>query len=271
MPPARAKGKPADSCPPPRRAATVEGVIVTCPECGARYRLADDAIPPEGRAMRCAGCSHRWYQAAADAAPVEPELPPALAHEFREHIAAGAVVPQPAPKPEPTPEQLAWHADDGEDDAPALKRHAVLKTVVAAVVGLAVAAGAAVVWLPNIDASRLELLPLDLSQVPWLQRLVDPPAEPASPLRIGFSVDPQSLADGRPLFAISGRIVNPTTETLKVPAIEGHLVDASNTITYRWRIAAPVGTLRPRRAVAFDSSAIGQPYGGERVTLRFAD
>ncbi|MGI4881366.1 MAG: zinc-ribbon domain-containing protein [Janthinobacterium lividum] len=35
-------------------------MIATCPACGKRYRLADDAVPPEGRVVRCAACSHGW-------------------------------------------------------------------------------------------------------------------------------------------------------------------------------------------------------------------
>lgn len=35
---------------------------IACPTCHARYRVADEAIPPEGREISCAQCGGRWQQ-----------------------------------------------------------------------------------------------------------------------------------------------------------------------------------------------------------------
>ena len=43
-------------------------MILTCPNCGTQYVVKDDAIPPEGRQVRCAACKHSWLQDAAVAA-----------------------------------------------------------------------------------------------------------------------------------------------------------------------------------------------------------
>ena len=45
-------------------------MILDCPACAARYRLPDDAIPAEGKSVRCAKCLHRWWQLAT-AIPAE--------------------------------------------------------------------------------------------------------------------------------------------------------------------------------------------------------
>ena len=37
-------------------------MILTCPDCGTQYVVKDDAIPPEGRQVRCAACKHSWHQ-----------------------------------------------------------------------------------------------------------------------------------------------------------------------------------------------------------------
>jgi len=60
-------------------------MILTCPNCGTQYVVKDDAIPPQGRQVRCASCKHSWHQdpeegavAAAEpepAAEAEPEAP----------------------------------------------------------------------------------------------------------------------------------------------------------------------------------------------------
>lgn len=38
---------------------------LTCPECGAEYRVDDSAIPAEGRDVECSSCGHGWRQPGA--------------------------------------------------------------------------------------------------------------------------------------------------------------------------------------------------------------
>jgi predicted Zn finger-like uncharacterized protein len=37
-------------------------VIIVCEKCGTTYEVADNAIPENGRMLRCANCSHQWLQ-----------------------------------------------------------------------------------------------------------------------------------------------------------------------------------------------------------------
>lgn len=55
-------------------------MIITCPACGARFRLSDGALGATGRKLRCGSCRHVWFQSvgpageeAEAAAPVTPE------------------------------------------------------------------------------------------------------------------------------------------------------------------------------------------------------
>jgi predicted Zn finger-like uncharacterized protein len=37
-------------------------MLLICPECSAKYNVADGAIPAAGRTVRCAACHHSWLQ-----------------------------------------------------------------------------------------------------------------------------------------------------------------------------------------------------------------
>lgn len=89
---------------------------LTCPNCSARYEVADSMIPPEGRDVQCSNCATTWFQPGrrSDAdlgrssAPAATEARPA------------AAVPPPA---DPQDAAQSLHGEgsssDGAGDAPA--------------------------------------------------------------------------------------------------------------------------------------------------------
>ena len=104
-----------------------------CPNCGAQYEVADDAIPPSGRDVQCSNCGHAWFQhqslaeideaevveafAQTEPAPAQPEQAPVsdpvLPHTPEpaapepEHVAAAVVETPPEPIAEPVVEPVA--------------------------------------------------------------------------------------------------------------------------------------------------------------------
>lgn len=253
-------------------------MIATCPACGKRYRVADDAVPAEGRAVRCAACSHGWI--ALPDRPAEP-LP----------------IPEPAVEaaPEPEPTMIA----------PTPRRRWVLPTALVGVLAAGAAAvvalapqilpfdvsrlGLPAVTLPAIDLPRLDLPtfaaadlphvtisfpPLDLTRIPYvgdaLDRLIFPPPAPISPLRIDVTAERRQLVNGTTLLVVSGEVANPTAASHIVPPIEATLADPSGRVALRWRIAAPVSRLAAGATAPFESVAANYPGGAPKLRLMFA-
>ena len=108
-------------------------MILTCPDCGTQYVVKDDAIPPEGRQVRCAACKHSWHQdpevsetsgiapvgeigpAADDQAPPADESGSPPADE--ENLAEATLID---PRSGPEAEQRAYEEAviEGDADAP---------------------------------------------------------------------------------------------------------------------------------------------------------
>lgn len=49
-----------------------------CPNCGARYDVADDVIPTGGRDVQCSSCTKTWFQMDVQATPEEEQSKPLL-------------------------------------------------------------------------------------------------------------------------------------------------------------------------------------------------
>ncbi len=73
---------------------------LTCPNCAARYEIAEDALPDTGRDVQCSDCGHTWFaRRPGSFAPLPP-----------------TTRPRPAPKMDPKP----YPADDRAPQTPKL-------------------------------------------------------------------------------------------------------------------------------------------------------
>jgi len=95
-------------------------MILTCPACDTKYVVKDDAIPPQGRQVRCASCKHSWHQ--------DPELTLAVPATEADIDFGGPPPPIPAAAEEPlfdTPPDLQDEGEiagepqpEGQEDSP---------------------------------------------------------------------------------------------------------------------------------------------------------
>ena len=225
-------------------------MILECPECRTRYLVPDSAIGPDGRTVRCANCKHSWFQAA-----------PMLDLVAR----AEAQAPPPPAQPERyVPPPTDGRADSEDYDAFAHRppfrprRNPAKRWTIAAIaagVAMVAVAGAIVSFGPGGIGS---VIGLSLAQDATPLTLIDNP------------IERRSLDNGSEMFAISGKVVNPTNERQRVPDIRAELKDAQDRIVYSWTIRPEATTLAPKSSIEFNSAKLDVPVNSKHLVLSFA-
>ncbi|MGJ3649505.1 MJ0042-type zinc finger domain-containing protein [Sphingomonas sp. GlSt437] len=224
-------------------------MILECSECGTRYLVPDSAIGADGRVVRCANCKHSWFQAAPAAlelsdraegtraaAPRPPRAAPAVAESESDRFDAFAHQPPFRPRRNP----------------------ARRRTITAVAVGIAMLVGvSAMLWGggPSL-AGALGLFGASANAVP---------------LKIEQNpIDRHDLDNGSEIFAVSGRVVNPTDHRQSVPDIRAELRDAEGRIVYSWTITPESRTLDPRHTIEFHSMQLDVPNNSKRLDFSFS-
>lgn len=92
---------------------------LTCPNCGARYEVPDEVIPPGGRDVQCSNCGDTWFQQHPEGAPISEDeaAAPAAVHETPEHPEPDAAEVPPE-ETEEYPAESVWGDDEEPEPAP---------------------------------------------------------------------------------------------------------------------------------------------------------
>jgi predicted Zn finger-like uncharacterized protein len=231
-------------------------MILTCPACATRYSVADDAIGPAGKAVRCAGCSHRWT--AMPTAEDELEL-------------AAAV---PAAKPEPDPEPAAAEPDRRSANKTPLAfrekaqakqtvRQAVVNGAVWAGIGAGVAVLAALSLIFRVDVVRV------VPRTASAYAAIGLPVNPTGLVFEGVSAKP-GLQDGHDALVVSGAVRNIEKRPVASPALTIKVLDTTGHPVLVRTTDAVSGMILPGQTHNFVVSVVDPPRAANDVEVAFA-
>jgi predicted Zn finger-like uncharacterized protein len=243
-------------------------MILSCPACQARYVVPDSAIGATGRQVRCAQCRNSWFQTPTShqaapqprrpaAVPASPPPPPPSAFPAAPPRQEGAAqrraqIIGTEPEAAPTP---AFDAFASSPPFRGRRNPARLWTLLAVAAAVLMSAAALGLHYFGLPAFGERLVPLTSTATPL--QIVDQ------------SADRRPLGSGNVLLIVTGRIVNPTGQTQRVPQIRAAVLDGAGRVVYRWSIAPPVSELAPGQNATFNSAEVDVPVTEGNVRLDF--
>jgi predicted Zn finger-like uncharacterized protein len=225
-------------------------MILTCPACATRYFVADGAVGPQGKAVRCAGCSHRWT-----ALPeTEGELELAAPVE-----APAAIEPEPA-KSTANTAPLAFR-----EKAVAQKsvRQAVVNGMIWAGIG-----GAMVVLVAASLIFRVDVVKL-VPRTASAYAAIGMPVNPTGLVFEGVSAKP-GLQDGHDALVVSGSVRNIEKQPVASPGLAIKVLDKAGHAVLIRQADNDTGMIAPGQTHNFVVSVVDPPAAANDVEVAFA-
>lgn len=282
-------------------------MILTCPECSARYIVDPKALSPNGRLVRCAKCRHSWQEGAPDKDIPQVEMSETEGPETPDPVKE-TPPPQPpaAPEKEAATEQPPIIQDDEftmararrkkrprpipqGSNLPALQNHnhgsslwgwLGLGFFIVLIIGGSIVFQSTIsdVWPPSKKLYRV----LGMDQKASAEK-TDPVEEPPEPekakpkiplieqFRIVDIVPTKEMKDQVVTLIVKGNITNISDNTLSLPLIRISLKDDQGIILREWSFKVDASTIISGEKIPFFTSLPNPPEDATSISFIFIE
>ena len=232
-------------------------MILTCPSCATRYSIDPTTIGPEGRAVKCAKCGHKWREfppedmpkkTAAEAAPEKPE----------------AEAPAAAPDQGMSIEQMTTAQSSVAVSGNSGRKRRWIAWLLLLLVLVALVCGAYfgrhyIVQIWPGSAAAYQYLQIDVDTQNQLG------------LEIHDLKTKSVLQNGVTTLTVTGVIKNVTDSPQPVPRIKIALIDEKGISVYSWTTTVEDPDIAPWSQIEFSSSMNQPPEEAKNVKVDLVD
>lgn len=219
-------------------------MILACPDCATRYFVGDDAVPPQGRTVRCAACAAEWRALPEGAAEPLTLTPPPE--------------PDPPAKPAPVSTQLRAKAKAKRET-----REAAAVGMVWAGLGVGLAAVLGLAVLFRVDVVRL------WPRTAGAYAAVRLPVNPVGLVPENVQGGP-GLQNGRAVMVVSGALRNVTSGARPNALLKVSLFDKTGTALAQREVRASGGPIGPGESRGFSATFVDPPLAAVAFGVDFA-
>lgn len=273
-------------------------MILTCPECKSRYVVSPKALMPRGRTVRCAKCSHSWFEAkpADDTEIVETE---AVVKETEEKKPE----PSPAKESENKNNLQAKTADDKEEPSepesdfdfpinkppkrrrpipqgsnlPALQNQKYgsskfgwisLLVFITAVISLFLIFQDTITDKWPASKKLYNVIGLDEQNT---KRVYKPSVAPINERLVIRDLAPtQEARNNVPYLVVSGNVENISATVQSIPQIKVILMDEQRNAIREWTFAPATTSINSGEITSFETSLPNPPAEAKDLSVLFA-
>ena len=216
-------------------------MILSCTNCGARFKVDPTLLGEEGRTVRCGSCGHSWHQVPGQG----------------EQAAASN-------GPDSTLDKL------DEQRRRARTRRPVVTSERSAGSARALGWAALLLFLVGIASLLVFAREKIMAAAPGTARfyeMVGLLEVVGEGLDLRDVLSERRVVDGERALVIEGTIVNRSDQPRRLPELRASLVDAAGAELTTWTFLAKSDTLPPGGFTTFETSAVNPPDKGKLTVL----
>ncbi len=253
-------------------------MILECPECATRFKIADDAIGANGRTVRCSQCSATWFVAAE---PDALNLDDAQKNnELREEVIREPVhdVSLPDQAGSTNPDNIVEGLEDQNKNFTAnIGAHAAIRETADRKKARRRLLGVSMIWIVTLVILALFTLAAILFRAHIVKSF---PGTAPIYNAIGLEANVSGLEiydietrfgnnEGVQVLFINGRVKNFDVKTRDVELIQLSFKNASGEVLTSWVVEPTQSTLKPGQTIKFTSQFPNPPVDAVKLSPEF--